>query len=101
MSREITKRVRECHQCQVNKVQRHTKSKVWQYDIPSGRFEVVHIDIAVSLPPVSNPSSSLTSRFRTSVPYQHLLICVDRKTKWMEAALLVDLSAKTVAFAFV
>lgn len=46
----------ECVACQQSKVQRHTKSAVQEFDLPSARFQTVHIDIVGPLPLTRNES---------------------------------------------
>ena len=54
---------------------------------PDARFDVVHVDIVGPLPP--------------SQGYKYLLMCVDRFTRWPEACPLMDITAESVASAFV
>ena len=54
---------------------------------PDARFDVVHIDFVGPLP--------------SSHGYQYLLTCVDGFTRWPEAFALMDITAESVARAFV
>ncbi|UYV79288.1 hypothetical protein LAZ67_17001917 [Cordylochernes scorpioides] len=53
---------------------------------PDGRFSHVHIDLVGPLPPSEN--------------YRYIFTCVDRSTRWPEALPIQDITAKTVANAF-
>ena len=94
MDKDIRQWTRECTSCQESKIHKHTKSEILPFEIPSQRFETVHIDIVGPLPPNSLPGSEYQSSFR------YLLTCIDRTTKWIEAVPLIDVSAKSVAYAF-
>ncbi|GFS98067.1 hypothetical protein TNCV_2855121 [Trichonephila clavipes] len=75
-----------CLQCQRAKVSRHTRSEIGKFEIPSSRFEHVHIDLVGPLPP--------------SEGFRYCLTCVDRFSKWPEAFPMVEISAEAVAKAF-
>ena len=81
MDRCIRQWVRECQSCQSAKVTRHTKTNPASFGTLSDRFETVHIDIVGPLPPSTAHGQSFTS------PFRYLLTCVDRATRWVEAAL--------------
>lgn len=87
--------VRECLKCQANKINRHTKSPTLPISDASDRFERIHIDILGPLPPSTIAGGSYTA------PYKYLLTCIDRATRWMEVQPMADISAKTVANAFI
>ena len=95
MDRSIKQWCRECMPCQQSKVNRHTKSAVSNFDLPSSRFQTVHIDIVGPLPTVQNPTDPYIS------PYRYLLTCIDRATRWIEVQPLADITAKTVTRAFI
>ncbi|UYV65543.1 hypothetical protein LAZ67_3004647 [Cordylochernes scorpioides] len=54
--------------------------------LPNGRFSHVHIDLVGPLPPSEN--------------YRYIFTCVDRFNRWPEAIPIPDITAKTVANAF-
>lgn len=95
MDRPIKQWCRECMPCQQSKISRHTKSAVNKFDLPSSRFQTVHIDIVGPLPTVQNPSDPYIS------PYRYLLTCIDRTTRWIEVKPLADITARTVTKAFI
>ncbi|KAM7313394.1 Transposon Tf2-9 polyprotein [Ixodes scapularis] len=87
MNADVRCWARTCVQCQRVKNTRHTITPHSPFRPPDSRFAHVHIDLVGPLP------SSRGARY--------LLTCVDRFTRWPEAFPVPDMTAKTVATAFI
>lgn len=82
----INQMVRSCHACQVSKVHRHVKAPLLPYPTPSGRFQVVHVDIVGPFPEKQG--------------FKYLLTCVDRFTRFPVAIPMPNITAQSVLSAF-
>ena len=83
---DVRRWTRTCIPCQRAKINKHTTAPLSSFPIPNTHFDVVHIDLVGPLP--------------SSQGYFYFLTCVDRYTCWPEALPLRDITADTVAKAF-
>ena len=87
LGKQITKWAQSCVPCQRSKVHKHTKAPLSQFELPTRRFDHVHIDLVGPLP--------------ESQGHTYLLTMIDRFTRWPEAIPIQNIETRTVARAFI
>ena len=87
INKDIREWTRSCQKCQQAKIHRHTTSPLGTFLTPDARFDHPHIDIVGPLP--------------TSQGYRYLLTIIDRFTCWPQAIPLSDITAESIARAFI
>ena len=88
MLRDVAKYVSNCDVCVRNKSQQHANIKLQPMTVPSGPFQIIHVDITGPLP-LSDKGNVF------------ILVAVDRFTRYVEAWPMPDQQTKTVTLTFI
>ena len=86
MSKDIATWVSACNDCQKSKITRHNSTFYQSFAKPSGKFQIVHVDIVGPLPSCQE--------------YSYILTAVDRFSRWPAAIPLKGITSRECAEAF-
>lgn len=87
VNKDTANMVRNCIECQLTKVNRHSKTPVGKYAVPSRRFDHINVDLIGPMP--------------ESEGKKYCLTIIDRYSRWPTAIPIEDLTATTVAKAII
>ena len=86
LSKDVGRWVNACSNCQKSKITRHNSTYYQSFAKPSGKFQVVHVDIVGPLPSCQE--------------FSYILTAVDRFSRWPAAVPLKGITSKECAEAF-
>lgn len=87
LRRQIGTWVKECHECQASKIQKHNRAPLETFTVPDKRFSHINIDIVGPLP--------------ESRGHRYLLTIIDRNTRWPEAIPIPNITTAECVHALV
>ena len=94
MEKNIEEWCRMCKACQSSKINKHIKPHC-SFHVPvTGRFQVVHVDLVGPLPLCQGDNTIYKD-------CRYLFTMIDRPTRWVKAVPTVQITAESVASAFI